>query len=331
MINTKLIKVSKQIVIILLIAIFSIAGIIACSGAEDISGSSSGGFVGNPETSNPTGPTIPDPDPRPEQPDQPEQPTYPEDSYYEIYAPFITPQGSYLEVSYLDTNTLNDYWKKHVKRAGSNDNIQWIIRDGDNRLNDDPRKGNYYYFDKNADIVYVHQTHNNEYKIKIKEFLGGVIVRYSIDNTGKVPDPPVYTIGGLYRYRLNREGNNSQGEKGYTKYDNSPLNEFMREIHHWGEGDLTVMLMNVGYASTDNRYNFQFSYEFGVDEYYCTVDNNYRKDPSYFLGKNPTNYLGVETGRYWHEKLNVRVNHSHYLGRYNFRFTMAEAYDWWLQ
>lgn len=89
--------------------------------------------------------------------------------------------------------------------------------------------------------------------------------------------------------------------------------------------------MNVGYATIDFRYNmsFPFSYELGVDEYYCTVDGNYRKDPTYFLGQNPTNYLGVERKDYWHEKLNVRVNHSHYLDRYNFRFTIAEAYDWW--
>lgn len=76
-----------------------------------------------------------------------------------------------------------------------------------------------------------------------------------------------------------------KGEKGYTKYDNSSLNEFMREIHYWGEGDLTVILMNLGYATIDFRYNmsFPFSYELGVDEYYCTVDDNYRKDPTYFL------------------------------------------------
>ena len=88
--------------------------------------------------------------------------------------------------------------------------------------------------------------------------------------------------------------------------------------------------MNQGYATKDSRYSFKFNYELGVDEYYCTVDNNYRKDPSYFIGQNPTNYLGIEDRIYWHEKLNVRVNHSHYLGRYNFKFTMAEALDGWL-
>lgn len=325
MTRLKTIKVSNRIAVILLIAIFSIVGIVACGGAQDISASNGEGFVVNPDKSDSTDSTGPT-----ETPGTSGRPCdYPENTYWELYAPFVTWDNT-LPVSYLDTNTLSEYWRKHIKRAGSNDNTQWIIRDGDNRRTD-PRDGNYYYFDKNMDIVYMHQTDNNKYQIKVKEFLGGVIVRYNIDFTGKVPDPPVYTIGGLYRNTLNRESDNSKGEKGYTKYDNSPLNEFMREIHHWGEGDLTVLLMNVGYATIDFRYNmsFPFSYEFGVDEYYCTVDGNYRKDPTYFLGQNPTNYLGVERKDYWHEKLNVRVNHSHYLDRYNFRFTIAEAYDWW--
>lgn len=45
--------------------------------------------------------------------------------------------------------------------------------------------------------------------------------------------------------------------------------EFMRAIHRWEEGDLSVILMNVGYDFGNGEY--------GVDEYYCTVDDNYRK------------------------------------------------------
>ena len=37
--NSKLLKVSKRALIILLIIVFSIAGIVACGGAENISGS----------------------------------------------------------------------------------------------------------------------------------------------------------------------------------------------------------------------------------------------------------------------------------------------------
>ena len=205
MTRLKTIKVSNRIAVILLIAIFSIVGIVACGGAQDISASNGEGFVVNPDksdSSDSTGPT--------ETPWTSGQPcAYPENTYWELYAPFVTWDNT-LPVSYLDTNTLSEYWRKHIKRAGSNDNTQWIIRDGDNRRTD-PRDGNYYYFDKNMDIVYMHQTDNNKYQIKVKEFLGGVIVRYNIDFTGKVPDPPVYTIGGLYRNTLNRESDNSKG------------------------------------------------------------------------------------------------------------------------
>lgn len=310
---TKSIKVSKRVVIILSIALFSIGGIVACGGTEGISGSSSG-FVPVPETdSGRRGSNLPiwgwD--------YKPPMFNFPKDSYYEIYAPFITSQGNYFEVSYLDTNSLNDIWKKHVNRAGSNDNIKWIIRDGDNRQAD-PRNGNYYYFDNNLDII-----HAGKYadKVKVKEFVGGVIIKYNQDNTGAASD--VWTIGGLYKTVLNKTGNNSQGQQGYTKYNNNNLNEFMRATHNREEGDLSIILMNVGYATVDSRYNFSFSYEFGVDEYYSITDNNYRKDASYFLGKNPSEYYNT--------KLNAKVNHSGNLKSFNFRFTMSDAYNWWLE
>ena len=300
MINTKDFKVSKRIAIILLVAVFSIAGITACGGVEDISGSSEG-FVQNPD--NPERPS-----------NDPTDITFPTDTYRWTYVPFTYWDNEFY-VSYMDTNNLNLLWKKHISRTGSNDNIRWIIRDGDNK-EEDPRKGNYYYFDKNADIVHAGNYAN---KVKVKEFVGGVIVKYNQDNTGKHSN--VWTIGGLYRTLLNKDTDNSQGHQGYGKYNNDNLNEFMRASNNREEGDLSIILMNMGYASKDSRYKFTFSYEFGVDEYYSTTDDNYRKDTSLFLGKNPDEY--------YDSKLNMKVNHSGNLNKFNFRFTMAEAYDWW--
>ena len=314
MINTK-VKVSKRIAIIFLIAVFSIAGIIACKGAGDISGSNSD-FTQAPEPEKgKTGYTSNLPiwglDHKPDI-----SSSFPDYTYYNIYAPFASTEQNYTTVSYMDTFTLNNLWKKHVWRAGSNDNIKWIIRDGDNRQTD-PRSGNYYYFDKNADII-----HAGSYadKVKVKEFVGGLIVKYNQDNTGAASD--VWTIGGLYKTVLNKDNNNSKGQQGYGKYNNGNLNEFMRSSDNLGEGDLSIILMNVGYATVDTRYSFDFSYEFGPDQYYSTSDNNYRKDASYFIGKNPAEYYA---------KLNKKVNHSGNLNSYNFRFVMADAYSWWLQ
>lgn len=60
MTRLKTIKVSNRIAVILLIAIFSIVGIVACGGAQDISASNGEGFVVNPDksdSSDSTGPT----------------------------------------------------------------------------------------------------------------------------------------------------------------------------------------------------------------------------------------------------------------------------------
>lgn len=306
MINAKVLKVSKRVAIVLLIAVFSVAGIVACGGAEDISGSGSDGFVENPENPNPVTPGTPDSEPVTD---------FSDDTYMWVYSPFSYSHGNEFWVSYMDTNNLNLLWKRHVARTGSNDNIRWIIRDGDNKEND-PKVGNYYYFDNNADIV-----HAGKYadKVRVKEFVGGVIVRYNQDNTGKKSD--VWSIGGLYKTLLNKDANNTEGQQGYGKYNNENFNEFMRATHNREEGDLSIILLNTGYATYDKRFNFTFSYEFGVDEYYSTTDDNYRKDASCFLGKNPTEYYDT--------KLNAKVNHSRDIKNRNFRFTMAEAENWW--
>lgn len=84
-------KLSKQFSIILLITVFSIAGIISCVG-ENITGNIRGSGTNNNDTSE--GRNI----------------TFPDNTYYTIYAPNFTNE-KHIKVSYLDTNTLNDIWK----------------------------------------------------------------------------------------------------------------------------------------------------------------------------------------------------------------------------
>ena len=308
MINTKWFEIPKRMIIILLMAIFSFYGIVACGGAEDIAGSKD--YIETGPVDEPT-----------DEPTEPEQPTFDESTYMKIYVPWgktLASDQYTATISWQDTNGLNNLWKAFIESEKDNDGERWFIRDGDNRQ-EDVRDGNYYYFDKNLDIV-----HAGKYadKVRLKEFVGGVIVKYSggrQEFTGKV-----WTIGGLYKTVLNKSENNSEGQKGYTKYENDNLNEFMRAIHRWEEGDLSVILMNVGYAFGNDEY--------GVDEYYCTVDDNYRKNPSYFIGVDPNTYLGTDLNGYWNEKLNVRVNHSWKTSeKFNFKFVSAEPYSWHLQ
>lgn len=213
-------------------------------------------------------------------------------------------------------------------RASYNDNFRWVIRDGDN-IKDDPTTDNYYYFD----IVYMHQT-GNQYKIKVKEFVGGVIVKYAYEGK-KVTDTKIWTIGGLYQNVLNKTMQNSKGQNGYATYNNKNLNEFMLEADNWQESDLSVIIINMSISNFDKRWSFQ--YQFAVDQYYCTIDNNYRRIPSYFLWQNPTNYVGTAEKGYKSEKLNVRVSHSKWDGITgdddfgHFRFVLAENRDWWFK
>lgn len=229
-------------------------------------------------------------------PTQPDKKTFSENSYIEIYTPWIDWYST--NVSWEDTNTLTQIWKDLIFKKGDIYGRRWCIRDGDNRIIGDFKQGNYYYFDDNLDIV-----HSGKYanEIKVKQFLGGVIVKYSGGN-----ESGTLTVGGLYKTLLNKDKNNSQGQQGYTKYNNNNFNEFMRAIHNREEGDLSVILMNIGYDKKE------YLDEYGIDEYYSTVDNNYKRNPEYFLGKNPNSYM--ET------KLNVKVNHSWNLDKFNFTF-----------
>ena len=313
MIKDKIIKVSKRIAIILSIVAFSVAGVISC-GSDDITGSDLSGATGvdidiggNTNIGEDTNSAT----------------NFPEDSSLMVYiTPWTTRRGrgvympaslpyNFDKVSYQDTNTLTELWKGIIEGEKILDGKRWAIRD----VNIGKDANSYYYFDDNFDIVHVYEKETAAGKyghsVKVKQFLGGVIVRYS----GGEANPTTMSIGGLYKTLLNKDKNNSQGKIGYAKYkyDNN-LKEFMRAEHNREEGDLSIIFMNVGYD------NHKEPREFGVDEQYCSTDNNYRKNPDYFLGKDPESYSGtinyVNNNYIWkNEKLNIRVNHWN-----NFRF-----------
>ncbi len=343
----------QRIAIILLIAIFVIAGFISCSERASTNPKTQSSLMEVPPQEA-TGPVdengnviiitnwmtntlvitneitelIPTPPPTTNDITPPAtQPTYEARTYLNVYIPFTKWDSKYSyvkRISYKDTNTITELWKLMISNGdGKGQGRRWFIRDGDNfslaypydKIVHYTNSLNYYYFDKNFDIVHAGKY---AHRLKLKKFIGGVIVKYCGGDY-----PGRWTIGGLYQWVLNHTNPNTQGQKGYTRYNNDNLNEFMRGVHGWGEGDLSVILINVGY----NDYNFD---QFGVDEYYCTIDRNYRRYPEYFLGQDPSLYMGTSQYGWLHEKLNERVHHS-WTTRFNYKFFPAKPLDWHLE
>ena len=245
--NSKLLKVSKRALIILLIIVFSIAGIVACGGAENIAGSGSytedsGGTVTvNPET------------PNPEQ-SKPEQPTFEENTYRSIYAPFVNwedksqvPEANKIKVSWNDTNTLSQIWKKQIEGGKDNDGKRFIIRDANNNQKE-PLTGSYYFFDKNFNIVYYRQGKGS---LLVRKFISGIMINYTGYNGRKPAD---WGIGGIYETVL------TKNEITANNFDQ--LNIFMgdRDMSET-RGQLEVLVLNTGYTFDNNT-------EFGVTFYY---------------------------------------------------------------
>ena len=297
MTTSKSLKVLKRVAIILLIAVFSIVGIVACGGAEDIAGSRGGDTIVEPGPTGPTDPTDP------EEPDQPEQPTFPTDTYYKIYAPWVkwdesqAPNGWRTNVSYQDTNTLTQIWKQQIAGGKYNDDRRWFIRDANNNLNDH-RLGSYYYFDKDFNIVYYREGKGS---LTVRKFLSGIIVRYKGGRYNGT-----YAIGGVYETLLTKNeitGNN---------FDQ--LNIFMgHEDMRADKGALEILTMNTGYA-------FGLDTEFGVDFYYNKSVMG-EDQLGQYTSKNPdelNNFLGAR-------------NLSSNLSYVNFRFVFNRSYDWHLE
>ena len=254
--NSKLLKVSKRALIILLIIAFSI-GIVACGGAENIAGSSSGSYTEdsggtvtvNPETPNPEQPNPEQPTPKPEQ-QEPQKPTFAENTYYTIYAPFVNwedksevPEANKIKVSWQDTNTVNKIWQKQIEGGKDNDGKRFIIRDANNNQRE-PLTGSYYFFDKNFNIVYYRQGKGS---LLVRKFISGIMINYTGYNGRKPAD---WGIGGIYETVLTK--------KEITDNNFDQLNIFMGDRDMREErGSLEVLIINTSYTFDNNT-------EFGV-------------------------------------------------------------------
>lgn len=298
-INYKLLKVSKRVAIIFLIAMFSIVRIVSCaadstepSASQEIGTDSGGRNIPELDSSwkpDDSGTNNPDTD----NPEQPEETDFPKDTYYWVYTPFAY-RDDLFYVSYLDTNNLTLLWKKHISRAGSNDGKRWFIRDANNNQKD-IRTGSYYYFDKDFNIIYYRQGKGS---IMVRKFRCGTIVKYK---GGK--DAGYLAIGGIYETTMTKNeitGNN---------FDQ--LNIFMgdRDMRD-NRGALEVLTMNTGQL-VDN-------YEFGVNFYY----NKSVTDIAQYRSKNPD-----ELDKFFSGERNLSWD----TGYVNFKFAFAKPYDWHLE
>ena len=295
--NSKLLKVSKRALIILLIIVFSI-GIVACGGAENIAGSSSGSYTEdsggtvtvNPEQPNPEQPNPEQPTPKPEQ-QEPQKPTFAENTYYTIYAPFVNwedksevPEANKIKVSWQDTNTVNKIWKKQIEGGKDNDGKRFIIRDANNNQRE-PLTGSYYFFDKNFNIVYYRQGKGS---LLVRKFINGIIVRKRGNQN--------WVIGGVYETVL------SKNEITANNFDQ--LNIFMGD-RDMGEtrGNLEILMINTAYRFDNNT-------EFGVSFYY---GKNNKKEYSL---KNPANEVRNLSWQPWYV---------------NYKFVSVDPYLWHLE
>ena len=231
-------KFLQRIAIMLLIAAFSIAGVVACAGADDITGSVSGGTTGKkPNVSS-------------SYPNSPMDGSWDNDSYRQVYVPFAdvgykNAKGemvwNYATVSYMDSNTLTQLWRdqmdaKGIKGKGDRD---FFLRNA-NTAGYLKAGNDYYFFD--ADFNIRHKKYPN---VVIKELVGGVMTKYYHDDPGS-ESKGTTVVGGLYKTMLN-DTKTVGNDKGIGYFLNGRT-----------AGELEVLIFNVG--ATQGNFTY-----FGLD------------------------------------------------------------------
>ena len=314
--NYKLKKVLSKVAIILLIAVFGIVGFISCK--KKVTQPEYQQTIEIPNPTN-TGPVTPDPGdtnvtpdpgdtnvtpdpgdtnvtPDPEPTPEPE-PVFPEDTYRRIYTPWRG--DNYPTVSYQDTNKLLQYWKEMISRKDTGNTKRWMIRT-------DKDGYNFYYFDKNFDLVYYREGKGT---LKIRKLVGATIMKYYRGNY-----KGTLSIAGIYENLVDKAG--QYGWQHFSKFMhagyNGENNNDYRKV-----GDLELMLLNIGFQ------NPAFT-QFGVDSYYGTW-NDYRRDINKFLGQSPESLESSSGGRL---NVNQRVNLAYNPEGYSVWFIESTPGNW---
>ena len=165
---------------------------------------------------------------------------------------------------------------------------------------------NFYYFDKNFDLVYYREGKGT---LKIRKLVGGTIVKYYRGNS-----KGTLVRAGIYENLVDKAG--QYGWQHFSKFMhagyNGENNNDYRKV-----GDLELMLLNIGFQ------NPAFT-QFGVDSYYGTW-NDYRRDINKFLGQSPESLESSSGGRL---NVNQRVNLAYNPEGYSVWFIESTPGNW---
>lgn len=183
---------------------------------------------------------------------------------YKVYAPFagIGPEGDYkyTNLSYLDTKSLNYWWRAVVHRYGFKDGTEMSIK---NR-----NTGTHFYFDDNLDIRW-----SGKPSLEIKAFVQGVIVQYRGGSANGT-----WAIAGLYKV--------IHESKYLSQLWDDGVNCMQGYYIRYGDrrpGELDIVVMNTGHVVDGKNYGFQIyysSYNFpaGTNPYF-------EQRPEYYMSK----------------------------------------------
>lgn len=182
---------------------------------------------------------------------------------FRVYAPFagIGAEGDYkyATVSYVDTPSLSELWKRVIKR-NAHSGEQFVIR---NR-----GTGTYFYFDDNMDIRWSRRP--NEV---IKYFVQGIIIQHKCGNDTK----GAWAIAGLYK--LNRDTDYLR------KWNDTGVNIVQGELFRYDRnaGEYDIIVLNPGHVVNGSEYGFEiynsaYNFIYGTNPFF-------EQRPEYIMSK----------------------------------------------
>ena len=295
-----MIKQALRTISFIMIAIILVAGIIACGGGADITGSSGSFSTSGGEDTGTGGGETTTPTPTPNQDDNYTLPNDNPSDYYRVHVPFGVGGDGFTNVSYKDTNRLKKLWLEQINRKSKNDGKVFAIR---NRANNRDANNfqnrhthgqysaqDYYYFNENGDIVW------KEDNTIIKKFMGAIITEYRnvtitrgnkniwLNNSMAIDKirwskKGIYTIGAIYANALTTDETRRKYVSAQNPFKDG-IFDFITYRHHleafnngawcWNEyferqytthGFIEVLVM-------DESNNLGYSGSAGVHSYY---------------------------------------------------------------